>query len=1163
MANLTRSLVLLGALLAFSVAAYTSDRPDIEPILASLPKTAKQDVVIIEGDVHKTKTVDRLELLVNDQSAFTAPNPDSLDHLAMRVAITLRPGNNVVTIRAVFTSMRSERWSTNVFRVPDDAVTRYALLIGSTTSSDELALLTTLRATLVAGGVPNDNISTLGRYTDLSKHLAVIAKKAGSKDQVLIYYLGRGMLFRATGEPILGIVDQEVSESTGVLLTDLLRRVAAFDLPSVSLFVDTTFEQPGNRKDLYRDSSGTSAFANAERMGVPWLRTVKFRTNVEIAISNFLNDGSGARPGDLTRAFLSSLHSSAVPTGPCRTLSAVIAAMERPTFPDNASSTIRPLYFAENLTTPSFCFGGSARNADSLSVSATVVPYGTSQNRAYRVSAEIPSRLPANWTEIFVDGVLLKHRSVGIARSDTNAFFTVTHRLPLFPGRHLIEVRAGAGNTILGSNSAELVVASSSTLHSSSSEALGAALLEPREADSVTTDGLANLDFVVEDKQKGGVEFELRNNGVVVVKGRDLRIHRSQKLEVSLQIPLSLGSNNIVVEVARNGRYGQARTLITRKPQQSLRAVIVGTDTYQSPDLPARPSSRADALLIKDTLLKYTEVFPAQVTLLTGAGATRAAIRNSIANSVSTAPSDPFPYGGTNDETLFLYFSGLGATVGDTLSPIRCILPYDTNPADLAQTCISTTEIDQLLDSSNRSVILFDTSYDGLAGPQTSPTERHRLVSRTFQSFFSNNATWRLSSGIDKNNRLFIVGSGTNSPSLEDSELQHGLFTLALAQAVRIGLADQAAGAKSFQELSLSDAYAVARNQTAALTDKQQIPVIKGALSHPFTFTKISVSDLERQADATLSSSQHDVESLRSPDAARLQHASDLLSKVLAISPEDSEAKQDAAKVLLFQGNSRGASQLVDAAIASIRSTIDQTLQPELPKWLMLSAQIKMREGDLKGAIEDCTIAASSSTSLKPAFLLAELYAATLQYDKSLKVLRELLDDFGTRAGGENLTDQEWGRATVWTYVCLRRIDIHTNPKATLRRHAATNRQWALLFRVLLGNERADDLLSHGDRPDTTLNPDLEETWSHLVANYLIDPEAFERELRSFRENNLIFDRKDQKAFDCLMHFYLGINALFGGKIDIARQEFTAAVNTAQTQYPEYWTATAELLQLR
>jgi hypothetical protein len=193
--------------------------------------------------------------------------------------------------------------------------------------------------------------------------------------------------------------------------------------------------------------------------------------------------------------------------------------------------------------------------------------------------------------------------------------------------------------------------------------------------------------------------------------------------------------------------------------------------------------------------------------------------------------------------------------------------------------------------------------------------------------------------------------------------------------------------------------------------------------------------------------------------------------------------------------------------------------------------------------------------------LLGQLYAATLQYDKSLKVITEVIDDFGTKAGSENLTDDEWGRATVLAYVCLRRVEIHANPKAASRKYSATNPQWALLFRVLLGNERADEILSHGDRPDT-LNLDLEETWSHLVANYLVDPKAFESELLSFRETNLIFDRKDQKVFDCMVHFYLGINALFHGQTDIARQEFTSAVNTTQTQYAEYWTAKAELLEL-
>jgi len=186
-----------------------------------------------------------------------------------------------------------------------------------------------------------------------------------------------------------------------------------------------------------------------------------------------------------------------------------------------------------------------------------------------------------------------------------------------------------------------------------------------------------------------------------------------------------------------------------------------------------------------------------------------------------------------------------------------------------------------------------------------------------------------------------------------------------------------------------------------------------------------------------------------------------------------------------------------------------------------------------------------------------------LQYDKSLKILNGLVERFGSIAGMDNLSDEEWGRAIVWTYLGLRRTETRANPRARLQDYAASNPQSGLLLRVLLQNRLAKTIFRHSDRPDLTLNLDLQETWSHLVVDYLLDPKHFEKDLRSFRERNLIFDPKDQKAFDCMVHFYLGMNAIFQGSNIVAKQEFLAVVDTAQTQYPEYWTAKGELSQLR
>src|SRR5207249_7217085 len=134
---------------------------------------------------------------------------------------------------------------------------------------------------------------------------------------------------------------------------------------------------------------------------------------------------------------------------------------------------------------------------------------------------------------------------------------------------------------------------------------------------------------------------------------------------------------------------------------------------------------------------------------------------------------------GRDEETLILYFGGYGATIPAVAGgEVRCVLPFDADSEDLKNTCISTTELDQLLDSWQRVLVIFDTSYDGTSGFRRAPDETDAsLFSRTLIDYFARDPGWRLSSGTDRDNRVFLVASGTNTPSYESAVLRHGVFT--------------------------------------------------------------------------------------------------------------------------------------------------------------------------------------------------------------------------------------------------------------------------------------------------------------------------------------------------------------------------------------------------
>jgi tetratricopeptide (TPR) repeat protein len=1165
MLNRFISVVLL-ATLVWPVAADASRKPDAAAFLERIPDIVDQDVIILDGVVRTSKDVTQWDVIVNDSDVASLIPEHSADLLPIRVAIALRSGNNVVSLQARFANGRSKRWTSSVLRKPPAEGQRYALLLeGQFGGTSEVETLESVNLTLEQSGIPKEHIRTISRYGDLKSQLASISKQATNNDRFLVYFLGRSTPFSATGEPILRFESDSPSENDGILFSDLVRQVEGYDLPSLSFMVDTTSESPDNQNSSQRRNfPNISILANAERMGAPWLQPGIVPPNVEIAISNVLTQAPTVAPGDFTRSFLSALKAPIVSASPCTALFDVLTAMSAQSAERQSSNKPSPLYFSQRPddTAGGFCFRPEYTHATSVSVSADAVPSGFRPHSAALVSAEIPSTIGAKWAEILVDDVLVRHVPVSPDASKPRPF--KEERIPISPGTHLIQVRAGAMTNVLASGTRQLVVPKEKGPAPSflSGGTLNATILEPEKSDVVTTDAVVNLDFVVEDKDKGAVQFEVRNNGVVVFRGRSLRLRQGQKLEVVHRVLLSPGINNIAVELAREGYYSQARISVVRQSGQSLRAVLIGPGNYQL--LPYTAHAGTDVESMKKFLLRYTDITPQNITILTGAAATRDAITQAISSSTSTTIFDPFPYGSVGDETLFLYFSGLGTTVTDGTNSMRCILPYDADPVHLLNTCISTSEIDRLLDSWKRSIVMFDTSYDGLSGDQPPSAESHTLASRTYAGYLSSDPSWRLSAGTDRNNRVFVVASVANSASLEDPVTGAGLFTSAFIDSVKKQLADAlASDPKSHPQLTLTDAYAGARNATADITGKRQIPVIKGVLEYPFWFSEESSSDLKGRISATLLRTERDVESLRSLDSIQLRRADELARKVLEIDPGDQQSQYSLAEIKLFEGDNEGALTLINKALQEMSGSTDASESASRALWLTLRAQTNLSAGDLSGAIADCEESVrTSSKSLKAAYLLGELYAANLQYDKSLKILNGVADRFGTMSGVDNLSDEEWGRAMVWIYIGLRRTDATSNPDARLKNYAASNPESGLLFRVLLANKLTKALFGHSDRPDLTLNLDLQETWSHLVVDYLLAPKEFVNDLRSFRERNLLFDPKDQKSFDCMIHFYLGINAIFEGANDIARGEFRSVVDTGQVQFPEYWTAKGELAKL-
>ena len=223
---------------------------------------------------------------------------------------------------------------------------------------------------------------------------------------------------------------------------------------------------------------------------------------------------------------------------------------------------------------------------------------------------------------------------------------------------------------------------------------------------------------------------------------------------------------------------------------------------------------------------------------------------------------------------------------------------------------------------------------------------------------------------------------------------------------------------------------------------------MKGVLSTQFQFAGKSPLDLKREASAISRAIHADVVSMRSVNPLQLRRATKLYTKVLSVNEVDVEARQGQARLLLYQDNLSTAAQLIDAGIAS--QPIPQDPRDD-SEWLLIRSELKMRQGDLDGAIADCQSAAQEYPwgSLRSSAQLGMLYASTLQYEKSFHVFQGILDNFTRlllaiirlqKKSGVNLSccrisaygAQVIVRMPIWFYAVIRSRTLVIMPLSTL-----------------------------------------------------------------------------------------------------------------------------------
>jgi len=292
---------------------------------------------------------------------------------------------------------------------------------------------------------------------------------------------------------------------------------------------------------------------------------------------------------------------------------------------------------------------------------------------------------------------------------------------------------------------------------------------------------------------------DFRINGASMGQQRGLRIvGTGEKLNIpdttifSYKVPLQPGENRLRLEVINSAGEVASRELalgftppavnLALPPppdpmiwdelrpirQNQTYAVIIGIADYAEPTIQDLKYTVNDAQAIYGLLTdpRYGGFKPGNVKLLLDKEATVKNIKSAIGNWL--------PRVTPKDATVIIFFAGHGAPEGEQ----TYWLTYDADPNDLYSTSLSNDQIADMLSrvQSDRVLTFLDCCYSAATINRTIAS-RAPVVDDPFKQFKGKG-------------RITITASDGKQQSIEDAQLQHGLFTYRLLEALK-GQADR------------------------------------------------------------------------------------------------------------------------------------------------------------------------------------------------------------------------------------------------------------------------------------------------------------------------------------------------------------------------------------
>jgi uncharacterized protein YqcC (DUF446 family) len=342
-------------------------------------------------------------------------------------------------------------------------------------------------------------------------------------------------------------------------------------------------------------------------------------------------------------------------------------------------------------------------------------------------------------------------------------------------------------------------------------------IASPKDESKVEVN-IIHVSGVAEDDQGlSRLEIYLNNKPVNSKADRGLRVtegNKPKRVNISERITLEKGENQIRIRAVDSDGLWAEKILKIQKLEirRNIWAVVIGINSY--PNIRHLKYAVNDARAFYDYLVNRSHIPVENVTLLLDEDATLTKLRSTLGTHLKRKAG--------KDDMVIIYFAGHGSTEKDVMSPDgdgleKYLLPYGADPKDLYASALPMREISHIFNRvrSERLVFLADSCYSGASGGRT-------IGITGVRSSLSNTFLDRVAGG---KGRVIITASGANEVSVENDDIQHGVFTYYLIEGLK-GKADMDKDGL----ITVDEAYRYVSYQVPRATGQEQHPVKKGTV---------------------------------------------------------------------------------------------------------------------------------------------------------------------------------------------------------------------------------------------------------------------------------------------------------------------------------------------